>query len=171
MNKIELAKHFANEKHALQKYGAYPYAYHLNMVYSILKVAGIVDEDILAAAYLHDILEDTNVTYQELENLFGKDVAVLVETVTGRGINRKSRVSDFLVKIKLLESNDKVAAQKAASIKLADRLANFTETCNTNNVSLRSMYIKEWKRFSSALHGLGDESLWVILINLIKIYE
>ena len=55
----------------------------------VAEVAGLVaeatdgnDAELIAAAYLHDTLEDTSATYYELENLFGPEIAELVEHVS-----------------------------------------------------------------------------------------
>src|SRR5690242_15840608 len=86
VRRILAAARFAAEKHAQQKRkgaAGEPYFNHL------LEVAELVasscdrlDVELLMAAFLHDTVEDTGVTLQELEQRFGKDVAAMVDEVT-----------------------------------------------------------------------------------------
>lgn len=117
--KILKARKFAIEKHGKQMYGDKPYIYHLDMVYQIALNAQL-DEDYQVAAYLHDILEDTNVTKEELESIFGKRVAQLVDSVTGYGETRKEKKQCMLAKL-----ND---FPEGISLKMADRYANMKES-------------------------------------------
>ena len=83
-----------------------------------------VDEKTIAACFLHDILEDTNITREQLEKEFGKEVAYLVEGVTKIS---KLKISNF--KIRQAESIRKMLFATAQDIrviiiKLADRLDN-----------------------------------------------
>lgn len=79
MNLIEQAKDFAQTAHAgqLRKLTGTPMFEHLERVANILKEAGFSDE-VVAAGYLHDTVEDTNVTPEDLYNTFGKKVAEIV---------------------------------------------------------------------------------------------
>src|SRR5688572_9042948 len=92
---IEKAKAFAATKHAGQrrKYTDEPYAAHLLAVVGILARHGIRDPNVLAAAYLHDTVEDTKITIAEILEAFNAPVAELVywltDTETG---NRKVRM-------------------------------------------------------------------------------
>ncbi len=151
-NKIQEARIYAIKKHGLQMYGTFPYVYHLDMVFNILVEFNITDQDILVASYLHDVLEDTKTTKEEIDNLFGDKISNLVEAVTGRGINRKARILNAYEKIKILGDD-------AATLKLSDRLANWRSSC-AHNPDLKSMYLKEYPLFRFNLAGLGDPKLF-----------
>lgn len=78
---------FAISKHEAeynQMYGDEPYSYHLRQVRSVLKRFGFGPKDSLlglklgTAAWLHDVIEDTNVTYDQVWELFGHDIAIKV---------------------------------------------------------------------------------------------
>ena len=58
-----------------------PFFYHPVAVATILFELGM-DSDTLSAALLHDVVEDTDVTIEEIEKQFGPDVAMLVSGVT-----------------------------------------------------------------------------------------
>lgn len=87
--KIELAKKFCIERHTGQfrKYTNEPYHVHPFEVFAIVKKV-TDNEDMLITALLHDTVEDTNTTLDEIEHLFGKNVATLVENLTD--ISKKS---------------------------------------------------------------------------------
>ncbi len=87
---------------------------HIQQVVSILcKVTD--DDDILAAAYLHDTIEDTHTTYAELVDIFGETIADLVMEVTHDG--QKDEYGYYFPRLK---------SQKAILIKFADRLSNLS---------------------------------------------
>src|SRR3954468_20632459 len=76
---------FATEKHRGQvrkDADATPYIQHPIALASLLWEVGIQDAEVLAAAILHDTIEDTPTTHDELEKEFGREVADLVAEVT-----------------------------------------------------------------------------------------
>jgi (p)ppGpp synthase/HD superfamily hydrolase len=79
INLIEKAKEFAIKAHEGQfrKTAKVPYITHPIAVSKILADAGLSDE-LVAAGYLHDTVEDTLVTIEEIEDLFGKKVGKYV---------------------------------------------------------------------------------------------
>lgn len=80
---IERAARFAAAAHEGQKrkYSGGPFVNHCNAVAAAVQKAG-ANEATVAAAYLHDILEDTATTYDELVREFGSEVADLVVELT-----------------------------------------------------------------------------------------
>lgn len=115
---------YIQEKHAGQKRASgEPYVIHPLQVAIILAKLGL-DRDTVVAGLLHDILEDTSTTYQELKERFGKRVADIVEGVTKLG---KVQFKD--VKTEKAENYRKLLLAMAKDIrvilvKLADRLHN-----------------------------------------------
>jgi (p)ppGpp synthase/HD superfamily hydrolase len=81
--RIETAEDFANEAHAgqVRKYTGEPY---FNHVYKVAQdvLAWCEDENIYMAALLHDVVEDTEVTGEDIFNLFGEEIAELVYELT-----------------------------------------------------------------------------------------
>ena len=79
---IQRAYAYADEKHKnqLRKSGE-PYIIHPLAVAEIVAEIGL-DTDAIAAALLHDCLEDTDASFEEISRLFGETVANLVEGVT-----------------------------------------------------------------------------------------
>ena len=80
---------FAKNAHEGQKRAnGDDYFVHCLEIANILNKLGLDDETI-AAGLLHDILEDTNISLNELKNEFGKDVAEFVDGVTKINVLRK----------------------------------------------------------------------------------
>ena len=85
MAKVLHAAAFAAQRHSDQRRKgkhAAPYINHPIAVAACLADVGVEDADILAAALLHDTVEDTNTSLTELEELFGQRVASIVAEVT-----------------------------------------------------------------------------------------
>ena len=152
MNIADAAKEFAVAQHGPQKYGDRPYSYHLAQVSQVLAEFGYAgDEAIMAAAWLHDTLEDTPTTYEMLVSEFGKETADIVRAVTSEpGGNRLDRFRKTALKI---QSN-----KKALIVKLADRIAN-TEASLQSNPKLYKMYFKEFPLFKELLYNPQDVEL------------
>ncbi len=78
------AKDFAREKHKNQKRkdGITPFYDHLEGVVNRLKNLGISNRNVLSAAWLHDTIEDSNTTFDEINEIFGNIISVLVLSLT-----------------------------------------------------------------------------------------
>jgi (p)ppGpp synthase/HD superfamily hydrolase len=74
---------FASEAHAgqIRNYNGRPYIQHPRAVATLLREAGY-GEDVLAAALLHDVVEDTDTEARAIRERFGADVADLVDALT-----------------------------------------------------------------------------------------
>ena len=115
---------FAAESHGEQRrYSGDPYVIHTVSVASIL-AAMEIDVETLAAALLHDVLEDTPVTPEVLKEKFGESVVTLVDGVTKLGKLPFKTVEDYqaenLRKMFVVMAKD----IRVVLIKLADRLHN-----------------------------------------------
>lgn len=101
-----------------------PYFIHPCAVVNILVDLGFDDVSTLVAAFLHDILEDTPVTSDELEQKFGKEVLELVEGVTKldkiKFVSAEDEQAENLRKMFFAMAKD----YRVIIIKLADRLHN-----------------------------------------------
>lgn len=143
------ARRFAEERHGGQRYGAHPYVVHLVAVRAVLDDFGHGGR-FGVAAWLHDTVEDTATTREEIAVRFGAEVAALVWAVTGVGASRKERNASAYEKIR--------QTPEAAILKLADRIAN-VEASRDQPDRLR-MYRREAPDFERALAGLGDGRMW-----------
>lgn len=162
MNVADKAKEFAIAKHATQKYGEHSYSYHLAQVSQVISEFGYAgDEAIMAAGWLHDVLEDTPTTYEMLASEFGKETADIVWAVTNE--SGKNRVDRFRKTALKIQSN-----KKALIVKLADRIAN-TEASLQSNPKLYKMYVKEFPVFKELLYNPQDVELMPLWNRLIEL--
>ena len=83
LKRIESAFLFANEAHKKQKRkSGEPYIIHPVEVAEIVAAELMLDANTVIAAFLHDVVEDTDHTIEEIKEMFGDDVAFLVDVVT-----------------------------------------------------------------------------------------
>ena len=167
---VNKAREFALKHHSTQKYGIYPYEIHLGNVVSILMRFGVfainqANYNLLAAAWLHDILEDTPVTMPGLEEIFGKEIAYTVYCVTDEeGQDRNERKAGMYKKL--------VTSQGAIIIKLADRIANAEFSLIHNNIKKLSTYKSEQVKFNDIISNKIETQLGKdLLVYLEHIFE
>lgn len=157
------AAYFAISKHGSQTYDGYPYYYHLEQVVDVLKEYGFTEDKYVIGGYLHDILEDTEVSYNDIKMQFGYDVAEMVYCVTDElGRNRKERKEKTYPKI--------ASNSDAIILKLADRIANIRNSSKKKK-NLAAMYLKEYQEFKYHLYIENDETqeMWDELDSLINL--
>jgi len=132
---VERAQIFALKRHAGQMYGDLPYAYHLFKVVQVLERYGITNPTILTAGWLHDVLEDTETTPQELIERFGVEVTELVSRVTDDNSisGRTNKKADVYTRINM--SPWESLGKDSLIVKLADRIAN-VEACYSGSQKL-----------------------------------
>ncbi|MGI5165037.1 HD domain-containing protein [Spirillospora sp. CA-253888] len=101
-----------------------PYMEHLLEAVEVLaRGADVTDADVLAAALLHDAVEDTDATVTDVEDEFGPDVAELVDWVTKPPATGAGRQAKRAAKSAYLRRLGE-APERAVLVKLADRASN-----------------------------------------------
>lgn len=121
---VTIAISYIKKYHKDQKrHSGNPYYYHpINVAFIVIDY--FFDTAIIIAALLHDLVEDTKFSLNQIDFLFGKEVALLVDRLTKIDTNTtmKFKLSDEESAYKLiyLDDNDK----KVFAIKLSDRLDN-----------------------------------------------
>ena len=124
---------FASHKHSQQRRkdaDASPYINHPIALVSILAVeAGIDDCDTLCAALLHDTIEDTDTSVEELVEAFGSPVASLVQEVTDD--KRLPKAERKLLQVEHAAH----LSPKARPVKLADKIANLRDVADSPPVN------------------------------------
>ena len=131
-----------------------PYYTHLENVADL--VASVTsDEEVIAAALLHDVLEDTTTVHSELTEHFGLQVADLVNEVTdvstkadGNRATRKGMDRDHLAN----------ASADGATIKLAD-LCDNSKDIMRHDPQFAKLYLTE-KRALLEVLKVGNSTLW-----------
>ena len=116
---------FAAHKHKDQRRkdeAASPYINHpVQLVDVLVHEGGITDLSTIVAAMLHDTVEDTDATPQEIELLFGVDVRLIVEEVTDdKSIGRQACKQHQIDKAPFL-------SRQARAVKLADKICNLRD--------------------------------------------
>lgn len=159
MTTSDFAAEFAKKWHGEQKrkYIGIPYWKHLESVVDILKhQSEAYTDEMIAAAWLHDVIEDTPCTYEHLVEEFGVPIAKMVWWVTDRSTpedgNRKIR--------KDIDRNKFYdAPPEAKTIKLADIIDN-TNDITTNDPAFAVVYLQE-KALLLPFLIEGDEQLMI----------
>ena len=157
MTMIERARVFATAAHAavgqVRKYTFEPYIVHPAEVAKIVRDAG-GSEAMIAAAWLHDTVEDTGVTIETIRAEFGTEVAELVGWLTdvsrpehGNRAHRKA----------LDRAHSAAAPAEAQTVKLADLIAN-TRSIMAHDEAFAKTYLEE-KRLLLAVMTKGDATL------------
>lgn len=159
LSKIMSAYEFAAKAHANQvRSSGEPYITHPVAVAFILLELGM-DTDTVCAALLHDVVEDTDTTLEELRKAFGQDVAMLVDGVTKLGkiplFTKEEQQAENVRKILLAMSQD----IRVIIIKLCDRLHNmrtlqFRPAHKQRNTALETMNI-----YAPIAHRLGIRAI------------
>lgn len=127
---------YAKHKHKNQGYGLFPYISHLAQVERVLADSGFTDEEVVVCAYLHDVLEDTNATPDEIKNIFGEKILEHVQLLTNS-----------------IETNHRNLYGLSAIVKIADRIANQEACIESNNLGLGFKYLKDYKYISKVYFG------------------
>jgi len=124
MELVLRAAAFAAEKHRMQRrkdVESSPYINHPIQLAYILVQEGVKDATVLAAALLHDTIEDTSTTLDEIEIVFGYEIAHVVaecsDDKTLTKLERKQAQIEHAAKI----------SPKAKLVKLADKIANVSD--------------------------------------------
>ena len=124
MNRLSVAYHFAAIKHRSQRRKdneATPYINHPIEVAKLLAENGVDDPDTLIGAVLHDTIEDTYTTPEEIRNLFGENVLRIVkECSDDKSLPKEER------KQLQIEHARQISVQ-AKLVKLADKYSNLKD--------------------------------------------
>ena len=148
--KVAEAMKFVDERHGNQMYGGYPYFFHLLQVREVAREFGL-SEDVELACLLHDVLEDTATSYNDVKDLFGARVAEIVYLLTDhKGRNRHER--HVLTYPEIAKDIDAVAA------KFCDYIANRRFSLASRNYKKVKMYYDEYDFFMSHFIGIDKSS-------------
>ena len=156
---VERAFAYADEKHRsqLRKSGE-PYIIHPLAVAEIVAESGL-DTDAIAAALLHDCLEDTDASFEEISRLFGQTVAELVE-----GVTKLTRVQYSTTEEQQMENLRKMFMAMSKDIrviliKIADRLHN-TRTLEYQTPAKQiSKSMETMEIYAPLAHRLGMQKI------------
>ncbi len=121
LNELLSALDFAAQRHSTQRRkdpAETPYINHVIEVATILARNGVTDRTALLAAILHDTIEDTNTTADELAELFGPEVRdVVLEVTDDKSLPKK-------VRKELQVAHAPTLSRAARLVKLGDKISN-----------------------------------------------
>ena len=138
---ITKAFNFANQAHkGIKRRSGEPYIMHPIAVASIVCNEIGLGSTSICAALLHDVVEDTDYTVEDIENIFGPKIAQIVDGLTkiSGGIfgDRASAQAENFKKLLLTMSND----IRVILIKIADRLHNMQMCIRDSPESISFLY-------------------------------
>lgn len=143
-----------------------PYVTHVIDVLNKLRyIGGVTDPCILTAAILHDVLEETTATRDDISNRFGDEVLNLVIQVTRQEPNPQEkegltesevyemRTERFLTEIAAMSTEAKM-------IKLADRLSNIENALATRPIEKQERYLGQTVKILDLIPRETNPNLW-----------
>jgi len=169
MGMISKARAFATRAHGeigqKRKYSGEPYIVHPAAVAA--KVTGVSDDErLIAAAWLHDTVEDTPATLEDIRREFGDDVHDLVENLTDvstpKDGNRRFRKE-------MDREHSAKGSPGAKTVKLADLIHN-AESILVSGDGFAYVFIPEMKRLLAVLKE-GNEALHLEATEIVHAFE
>ena len=166
------AKMVAEFHHRNQDYDIYPYMKHIQDVVDIGELYRF-DDELIAACYLHDIVEDCNMSVSKIRKHFGEYVAYMVACVTDPIdlLNRKAKKEQVYIKLAGAASEDDFGP---LCVKLADRIANVEHSKRTSSPQWK-MYLEEYPKFRERLwdkeQALSDSILFSLWKHLDMLFD
>ena len=155
---VERARAFAIDAHTRidqrRKYSQQSYSDHLASVASI--VASVSeDAEMIAAAWLHDVVEDTPATLYDVETAFGKEVALLVENLTDVS---KPSDGNRAARKAIDRQHTATGPSRAKTVKLADLIDNLQDICK-HDMRFAQTFLVEMGATLEVL-DTGDQQLY-----------
>ena len=139
---IDAARDYAETAHRgqVRKVSGKPYTTHTRGVASLVRMF-TRDKDTIAAAHLHDVIEDTPVTKKDIAKVFNSRVADYVEWLTNPPGNKTNHIKKIIQK----------APWSVVVIKVADRIYNLNDSPNAQRAweSSKAIYDELVKRSDS----------------------
>ena len=145
-----------------RKYTHEPYIVHP------IRVANTVDsyggtDDMISAAYLHDVVEDTRITIEDINDMFGSVIAVIVDGLTDVS---KSEDGNRAVRKELDRAHSADATWAAQFVKCADIIDNARDI-GDNDPSFNVVYRKEMVSLLEVLDKVKDEPIYAAAVKAV----
>ena len=150
---------FAAEKHRMQRRKDVEESPYINHPIALARVlcneGGIAETKVLSAALLHDTIEDTNTTVDELRGRFGEAVArIVVEVTDDKVLEKQTRKA-------LQVEHAPLLSREAKLVKLADKICNLRDVALTPpsdwSLERRQEYFDWAKQVVDGLRGIHPE--------------
>nr|CAI3971082.1 metal-dependent phosphohydrolase [Ochrobactrum phage ORM_20] len=157
---VNMAMAFSIGAHAgigqVRRHDNSAYWKHPERVVRLLVSSGITDENVLAAAYLHDTLEDTKVTVQDLQAIFPPEVVKLVLELTD--VYQDKRFGNRKLRKEMEAQRLWSISVEAQNVKLADFLDNWS-TISTQEPKFAETFAREKRMIISGFKGEVNKKL------------
>jgi len=168
MNKILAAARFARLAHQgkKRKYTGEPFITHPSRVAGRVLLHEAACENMVCAAFLHDVVEDTHFTFDHLMSRFGKGVVRLCQELTN-----PSKDSDALRPERKAMDREHIKgiSREAKIIKLYDRIDNVNDMAGAAD-DFKKLYCEESRLLAEALKD-ASETLYDELIEAVERLE
>lgn len=167
--KLHKALEYAVQAHSGQdRDGAMPppYACHpVEVMLNLRYIGGIADEDILATALLHDTIEETETTLNDIRDAFGDRVAALVKELTrteptSAQVDGLSKDAVWKVRAQMLLDEIAMMSPDAQIVKLGDRLSNVREARLAKSAAKFERYVGQTQRILAIIPRERSPKLW-----------
>lgn len=164
-NLIERAALFAEQAHRgqVRKYTGEPYINHPAEVAKIVSTLIRSTDEMIAAAWLHDVVEDTETSLAEIDHLFGAHVAFLVDGLTD--VSKPSH-GNRAARKELDRIHLAAGTHEIHTIKLADLISN-SSTIARYDSNFAKVYFEEKRQLLNVMQS-GDQTLHAIATALAK---
>ena len=168
-SKLHLAAQYALEKHQGQDRDGeipIPYICHPMEVLAKLRYIGkVTDDDLLTAAMLHDTIEETDATFEEIHEKFGPMVAEYVRQVTreepsAEDIEHLTKDEIYELRTAIFLEEIRHMSKEAQMIKLADRASNLAEAEVSKQPAKLERYKKQTKLILKIIDRSVNPPLW-----------
>jgi guanosine-3',5'-bis(diphosphate) 3'-pyrophosphohydrolase len=148
--RIAAALMYALDKHGNQRRrDGSPYVAHpIRVAESLRSIGGITDTEVIMAALMHDLIEDTDCEYDDLRGRFGQRVADLVAVLSGdMRLPKPQRRAEVIERAR-------GAVPEAKAIRLADRLDNLSDMAGFS-VARKTEYLEGSRKTLAACRGVN----------------
>ena len=167
MSKISKATAFAVAAHSAvgqkRKYTGDEYWRHPIAVSHLIKNFFPNDKNMIAAALLHDVVEDTQVTIETIQMMFGEDIANLVYDLTDVS---KPEHGNRAARKAIDRQHTAAASPRAKAIKLADLIHN-TQSIVEHDQNFAIVYLEEKELLLEVLRDSASPELWNLALKML----
>ncbi len=146
--------------------GSLPYITHPIEVLTVLRfIGGVVDEDLLCVAALHDTVEETEVQLSDIKKRFGPRVANILKEVTReepteQQVAGMSKDEIWVLRSGMLLDEIKRMSPDAQRVKLADRLSNVRGAYQTKKGKKLKRYLDQTEQILKIVKREVNSGLW-----------
>ena len=158
--KMDEAVHYAAKNILETGHNSKPVLSHSFRVADLLYNLGY-EEDIVIAAVLHDLIEDTNVTYEDIKGNYGKKIADIVQAVSF-----DPKIDDYIEQTKAMFNNCINYGKEAVLVKCSDLIQNIDFVQFVNDIEKRKTLLNKYSMFLEMTKSIiGETKIYDILKN------